>query len=123
MERDRKIELVVEVAGLGLLAIAALGAFSRPVRQRIKERDGHRSVLSGQTEKLEVAHIDHSKKNPRYNDESNGRTLTTAEHYLDHYNRHGRNGLTTAGNRWSLRKIWERLTDTERERLPPPPTE
>lgn len=99
---------------IGILVLSQF-AFSKKVRQQIKRRDGYKSVWSGKTEGLEIAHIDHDRDNPRYNDASNGRTLTTGEHFWDHVNRHGRNGLTEAQNNWSIMMIWRRFWGLDRE--------
>lgn len=120
MERDRHLEkYLVPLASLGLLVVAAFSAFSRETREKIWERDKGRSAESGMAGDLECAHYDHSRGS-HYDDPENGRLLTTREHYLDHYYRHGHNGLTKSQNRWSLDKIWERLSDSEREGLPTP---
>lgn len=84
-------------------------AFSMGTKRKIWERDGGQSVLSGATDDLEVAHIDHSRDNPKYDHESNGRLLTTAEHLKDHINRAGRNGLTKQHNNWAIERLKERL--------------
>lgn len=97
-------------------------AFTSGVRKRIFNRD-RADVWDGETEKLEAAHITHDKSDPMYNHESNGRMLTARNHYIDHVNRVGRNGLSLAGNNAALRLIWKRLTEKEREGLPPPPEE
>lgn len=109
----------VPLATMGLFFIS-LGAFSSTSRRKILKRDGYKSVLSGETDNLEASHLDHSRDNPNYDHPSNGRTLTTKEHYLDHYNRHGRNGLTKKQNIWALNKIWSRLTEEEKIGLPDP---
>ncbi|MFZ5438048.1 MAG: hypothetical protein ACOZAK_03275 [Patescibacteria group bacterium] len=104
---------------IGLLVIASFGAFSKKTKQEIWERDGGKSKLSGQRERLHAAHIDHSR-DEKYDKASNGRLLTVREHYQDHYKRHGRNGLTTSGNKWALAKLWALLTGTEKRGLRPP---
>lgn len=109
------------VLALGLFFIS-MGAFSLRVKKKIKERDHNQSVWSGETEHLEVAHIDHSRSNPRYNNESNGRLLAVQEHYMDHYNRHGRNGINSHQNIWALKTIWNRLSPEEKRGLPSPGT-
>jgi len=120
VEREIDYEkYALSLATFGLLAIATMGAFSRKSKEEIWKRDGGVSALSGQNGRLEASHISHAK-DERYDDPSNGRLLTTREHYIDHYNRHGRNGLTMAGNKWALRKIWERLTGQDKNGLPPP---
>lgn len=102
------LQFIAENPEVTTIAMIAFGmAFSRQTRQKILERDGHRSVLSGATENLHVAHIDHSKSNPRYDDASNGRTLTVYEHLQDHVNREGRNGLTKAQNDWAITQLWK----------------
>lgn len=97
-------------------------AFSRKSKEIIRKRDGGKSVLSGSDKHIEMSHIDHSKKKPNYDDPSNGRCLTTLEHYYDHYNRHGYNGLTKAQNIWALKQIWNRLTEEEKRGVPNPNT-
>lgn len=110
---------------LSLLAISApviAMAFSEAVRKKIGDRDGWKSVKSGRTAHLEATHINHDKRRKGYDSPSNGRMLTVDEHYMDHYNRHGRNGLTLRGNLWALRRIWRRLSREQRRNLPPPDT-
>jgi len=92
---------------LGLVAVGL--AFSKKVRHEIGERDGWKSAVSGKQGRLEAAHINHDRSNPNYNDSSNGRMLTTAEHFWDHVNRHGRNGLSEEANNWAIVMIWKRF--------------
>lgn len=98
-------------------------AFSYSTRKEMLERDNHASVESGKTNNLEAAHYSHDKNNPDYDSVNNGRMLTRAEHYMDHYTRHGRSdlGLTRRQNRWALNTIWSRMTKKEKKGLPPPP--
>lgn len=107
---------------IGTVVLLSQWAFSRNVRQQILNRDKV-DVWTGETDKLEAAHITHDKQDPLYNDTSNGRMLTTKHHYLDHLNRAGRNGLSIAGNDAALRLIWKRLSESERQGLPEPPQE
>ena len=93
-------------------------AFSRLVRKQIYERDGGKSVWSGETENLHAAHITHDKSHPRYNDPSNGRMLSRREHALDHINREGRNGLSRAQNRWAINMLFRWLSQDEKDQLP-----
>jgi hypothetical protein len=108
------------IGGVFLLSQAA---FTSQIRRFIMGRDKKRDVWDGSTENLECAHITHDRTDPRYNDPSNGRMLNRRNHYLDHYNRAGNNGLPIRGNDAALRLIWQRLTEEEREGLPPPPEE
>jgi len=117
--KETLLNLGVPLATVGLFFIASLGAFSKKSRKEIYERDGGKSARSGKRGKLHAAHIDHTR-NENYDKPSNGRLLTVREHYQDHYNRHGRNGLTTGGNRWALGKLWDLLTGKERKGLKPP---
>lgn len=109
-ESEKHHDFLLPIAGIGLLAVA-FGAFGRPVRRKIKERDGNKSVWSGKTTQLEVAHISHNRNKTNYNHESNGRTLTTAEHMWDHINRHGTEqlGLTDSQNDWAIWQLWKRF--------------
>lgn len=109
-ELSNQKERVIPILGtLAFLGVVSFCAFSRPVRRKIWQRDGGHSVWSGTTDRLEVAHINHDKSDPRYNDESNGRLLNTGEHMWDHINRHGRNGLSEAQNNWAIMSIWKRF--------------
>lgn len=108
------------IAGIVLLSQFA---FTSQVRRAIKSRDNGKDVWDGSIEKLEAAHINHDKRSEIYNSVENGRLLSTRNHYLDHYNRAGRNGLPIRGNDAALRLIWQRLTEQEKEGLPPPPEE
>lgn len=117
--RPQEIQTYIE-AGLGLFFIAL--AFSLGVRKAIKSRDRYRSVWSGKRDNLECAHINHDKSRPEYDTEGNGRTLDRKEHYIDHFNRHGTEGLglSNEGNVSALWAIWQRLTQSDREDLPNP---
>jgi uncharacterized protein YhaN len=110
---------LLSAATIGLLTIASLGAFSKKTKEEIWARDGGKSKLSGKRDRLHAAHINHAR-NEKYDQASNGRLLTVREHYQDHYNRHGRNGLTTGGNKWALAKLWALLTGAEKKGLKPP---
>lgn len=109
--------IIFSATALGLLAIAFCG-FSRTIRRKIKERDGNRSVLSGATTRLQCAHISHDKNNPKINSVSNGRQLTYREHYLDHYNRHKKNGLSVQDNYSTVKGLYCMLNKRERQGLP-----
>lgn len=104
------------IAGFPVLAMA----FSAAVRKIIGDRDGWKSVKSGETDNLHAAHINHDKSSPRYNDPSNGRMLTRAEHYDDHVNREGRNGLSRGQNLWALKALWGSMSEEERDGRNPP---
>ena len=113
MKNKEKISLApISLATMGLFFIS-LGAFSRKVRREIFERDGGKSVISGETENLEAAHINHDKKSPDYNKAHNGRMLTTAEHLqIDHIDRAGRNGLPENHNNYAVDMLKKRLPPT-----------
>lgn len=107
-QKPSELNILAATAIIGGIYLLSQFAFSSRVRKEIRDRDGNKSVLSGSTEHLEVAHINHSKRNPKYNDPSNGRVLSTAEHLWDHINRDGRNGLTPHQNSWAIMRILER---------------
>lgn len=114
-----KKEIYIAGALVALYGVSTL-AFSKPVRRQIVQRDGA-DVWTGETENLEAAHISHQRTD-KYNTVENGRLLTTQDHYIDHFNRHGSKtlGLSEEGNKWSLNAIWSRLTDDAKAKLPPP---
>lgn len=116
-------ELITHAIDLSPLAIPLLLAFSSGIRKQILNRDRGADVWTGEREKLEAAHITHDRSDPFYNDVANGRMLTARNHYIDHVNRVGRNGLSLAANNAALRLIWLRLSDEEKVGLMPPPEE
>lgn len=126
MERHKYVETGISAFSALALILLLSGAFSHKTREEIKKRSILRfgklaSEWTGDDEgPFEAAHIDHSKSNERYDDQSNGRLLKVSEHYDDHVNRAGRNGLNFWANLFALRKIWERMTDKDREGRNPP---
>lgn len=122
MGKENHLRTLVNLGLLSATTVIAGSAFSWGTRAIIRNRDGRKSVISGEEESLECSHINHDKRRAEYDDESNGRMLTTREHYLDHFRRHGYSnlGLTKRQNEWALRQIWERLSDEEKVGLPPP---
>lgn len=114
------IKPLLIVGSIFLLAELSQGAFSKKVRASIWKRDKGKSVWSGETEGLTAAHQNHDKSNPRYNDPSNGRLLTSPkEQYIDHFNRHDTEdlGLSTEANNWVLRLLYSLMKDPD---VPPP---
>lgn len=83
--------------------------FSKEVSREIKKRGGWRSEISGESGRLDAAHIDHSKSNPDYNSPENGVSMTIFEHLVDHVARHGKNGLPKPQNEWAIGKILYRF--------------
>jgi len=98
------------------LAFGGLGAFSAAVRKMILKRDGNKSILSGETEHLQAAHLDHDKSHPHYNNPSNGVTLTRSEHYMMHSINEGRNGLSKQHNRGAMHLLWASMTEEEKKK-------
>lgn len=123
-QKPSELNILTTAAIIGGIYLLSQFAFSRPVRRKIWERDGGKCVNCGSTEHLNCAHIDHSRENPRYNHESNGRLLCQPDHYLiDHVNREGRNGLPIHQNQYAKRTLWQKLTGQQKEKLPPPEPE
>jgi len=87
---------VATLAAIGVLIPLAGSAFSWRSKNQIKERDKDKMKKG---KRYEAAHVDHNRKNPQYDDPSNGRMLSTPDHYMDHYNRHARNGLPDHQNK------------------------
>lgn len=116
-------------AGLVITAgvFLASNAFSRAVRRQIWDRAGGVSELSGRSDwPRECAHYDHDRDNPDYNNPDNGILLLRNEHYMQHVDYEGSNGLDEDGNQWALEQIWDRMTEVERQEVLskgyPPPT-
>lgn len=109
IEQTQEFLSEVDLQSIGLILVGL--AFSKKVRKQIHQRDGNQSVWSGKTEDLECAHISHNKDSEEYDDPSNGRLLTTAEHMWDHINRHGTEqlGLTESQNDWAIYQLWKRF--------------
>lgn len=107
---------------IGIVGLLSVGAFSKDSRKSIWKRDKGKSVWSGETEGLTVAHINHDKTSPKYDDPDNGRLLTNREQYIDHFNRHGTVsiGLTEPKNKQALGILYHSLDDKQREGLPKP---
>jgi len=105
------------MSALGLLAIS-ICAFSKDVRKKIRKRDNNKSVLSCGGDPLHCAHINHNRNSPDYNKTQNGRLLTVREHYLDHYNGHGKNGLSKKNNYAATKGLFYMLSIKQRKDLP-----
>lgn len=89
--------------------------FSKEVRKQILKRAGWKSEVSGDGGKIEAAHIDHSRDNPKYDTPENGISMTIFEHLVDHVTRHGKNGLPPHQNEWAAKKILFRFLGVEDE--------
>ncbi len=103
---------IVPLALAPLAGFLLLTSFSDRVRKLIKQRDRScQWLLEGDDMHegiLEAAHYDHSRSNPKYNNETNGRLLCSHHHQRDHQS--GRaNGLTDAQNEWAADAIGKRL--------------
>lgn len=118
-ENESSFSWLHGLALIGVIGVVSQLAFSPSTRKKILDRDGRQSVLSGATTNLDVCHIDHTK-NATYDETWRGRTLTRVEHYLDHYNRHGREGLglSIRDNIAALRLIAMRMGANELARIP-----
>ena len=118
LETGKKYDLIiVSMSALGLLAIS-ICAFSKDVRKKIRKRDNNKSVLSCGGDPLHCAHINHNRNSPDYNKTQNGRLLTVREHYLDHYNGHGKNGLSKKNNYAATKGLFYMLSIKQRKDLP-----
>lgn len=119
---ENTVEFVDEnkewMAAVGLVVIGL--AFSKKVRDEIFRRDGGADVWNGVKERLDAAHINHDKLYELYNHASNGRMLTIRNHFIDHMNRHGRNGLDKLNNTLAMIMLWKRMNIDERKGLKPP---
>jgi hypothetical protein len=104
-EFNNILSVTAIIGGLYLLSQAA---FSLRTKRIIYERDVTCVNCNG-TSYLSAAHIDHNKKNPRYDDASNGRLLCGPCHLQEHINREGRNGITVSQNRWGMARLLDRM--------------
>ncbi len=112
---ERKAELLLSGISLGILAQAIFGVISRETRDAVYNRVWKKfgKMASEKSRKddepLEIAHINHDPRYPKYDDPSNMRMLTISEHLADHKNRAGRNGLDPEQNEWAIAEISKRL--------------
>lgn len=105
---------VVLAAGFYL----ASNAFSKAVRRQIWERASGVCERTGRNDwPRECSHYNHDKDYPGYNNADNGQLLLRLEHYIEHVNTHGYNGLSEDGNQWALEQIWDRMTEAERNEV------
>lgn len=129
---DRESYLLKAGHLLKIGALTAIGiyfttnAFTRSVRRQIWERAGGVSELSGRSDwPRECSHYNHDREYIDYNNPNNGILVLRGEHYIQHIENEGNNGLDYDGNQWALEQIWERMTPTERSEVimsgyPPP---
>lgn len=96
-------------------------AFSRDTRARMMNRANGRSEISGVGKqdgyRLHASHYNHDKTNPDYDNIDNGRILTIEEHYIDHVQHEGKNGLSPEANTWAINKLYHSMTEQERGRI------
>lgn len=100
--------LGVPLATVGLLFIASLGAFSRKVKYEIHKRDNFICIRCGASHPLEAGHVNHDKRNPKYNTVDNGDTFCPECHLKDHIENAGHNGLSKRTNDWAIERLKER---------------
>lgn len=86
--------------------------FSKAVAREIGQRAHWMSEVSGQSffdgYVLHMAHLNHDKTNPLYNDPSMGICVTVAEHLIQHQGAVGHAqdiGLTEAQNNYAIRQL------------------
>jgi len=66
----------------------------------------------------ECSHINHDRNSPEYQAPDNGEYLNRPQHWSRHRLAElGEiaNGLTREQNKWARKKIWERMTDDEKD--------
>ncbi len=110
--------------GCAVMAVAVIISFSNFSKRTLKEiwRRYKREEGGNSGKGKHCAHYNHDRKYPGYDDPKNGRVLTYAEHYMDHYDRNGKPGLglTKQQNKRALGLLWSKLSREERNKLPPP---
>ena len=102
-----------EIYETALLLAPFFLAFSLRTRDLIRKRAGYKSEISGEKDYLEASHLDHNRKNPLYDDPSNGHLVTIYEHLQEHIEREGMNGLSFVNNRWAIARLKERIKIVE----------
>src|SRR5258706_15975665 len=107
MGKEHLARTVVETAAstAAILAIYELlrYSFSDNVRKSMRKRAGYKSEISGTPDTevpCECSHFDHSRRNPMYDDLSNGQYVTIYEHLAFHqtWTRTHNLGLNRADN-------------------------
>lgn len=86
-------------------------AFNKKARYQIHERANSMSEISGRTDHLHAAHINHDRKSGFYNMPFNGVLMTIDEHLIDHYCRENINGLSLRGNYMAISALVKHVED------------
>lgn len=108
-------ELVLNLASLGILAIALLTGFSMETRNKIRDRARAKlgylgSEKSGRRdEPLQCSHINHSKDFEGYDTPENGVLLTISEHLQEHIKTAGKNGLSKENNDHAIASLRQQI--------------
>lgn len=104
---------LVVISSFPVLAMA----FSRSVRNKLKERSGGYDEVTG--EKItqgEGAHFNHNRDSEEYDTEDNGLFVNAITHWWMHKIDDEDNGLNQNQNQWARNKIAERMKPSEEEK-------
>ena len=121
-------EHLIQTGCLAFAGWLAFNAFSRSSREKIWERAGGVSEISGFShEALECAHVNHDRDSGYYDDPDNGMLVTPWEHLheppVGHMLYKGEavdqngllpNGLSPQHNNFAIRALEGRITDRDR---------
>ena len=119
-ELERLPRLILSSATIVALYHLLFFQFSKESRREILRRDNHQCRDCGARDRpLEAAHYEHKHSLPHYDSPSNGRALCTYDHYLDHFHQRDKT-ITFYAHLDACRKIWERLDNEDKIRLPSP---
>lgn len=103
---------LLQCAEIVLLLSIAVYAFPEWIRRIIGRRDGWKCQEQDCDKRfqdgynVDIAHYNHDKNSPEYNDPNNGRVLCLDHHEIEH--RKGARGLTRSQNDWAADKIASR---------------
>jgi hypothetical protein len=92
-----------------------MAPFSEDIRLEIRERAGHKSELSGRTDRpLQCSHYNHLKSYDDYNNKDNGLLVTDIEHRQFHVRFEGKAGgigLYEHHNAYAIRMLGKRIVE------------
>jgi len=108
------------LSGFGIQISEPDFAFSKKSRKKIRSDVDNSPYPDYDFGSNECCHEDHGKQTGYYDDPSNGKLRNRPKHYIQHkLGARGDldTGLTEDQDSWSAKKIWNRMSDDEKDYL------